>query len=232
MKKPALVISCEHAVDTVPKEYSSLFAPFKTLLASHRGIDFGSLTIAQQLNKKLSCDFVQATTTRLLVDCNRSINHPACFSEVTKNLAPELKQQIINQYYLPFREPVIALIKKHLAQGSQVVHLSIHSFTPVMNDIKRTTDIGLLYDPRRSSEKHLARQWKYEIQRLSPEFKVRMNYPYVGTSDGFTSAMRKQFTNDEYMGIEVESNQALTNNEQSLNTLKNILSDSLLKILY
>lgn len=231
IKKTALIISCEHAVDTVPKEYISLFAPFNTLLTSHRGIDFGALVIAQHLSEVIPCDFVQATTTRLLIDCNRSLNHPKCFSEVTKELSSEKKQTIINNYYLPFRQQVIEIINKHINQGLSVLHLSIHSFTPIMNNIVRNADIGFLYDPKRSSEKTLARQWKLSLNRNAPEFRVRMNYPYSGISDGFTSALRKQFTNDKYTGIEIESNQHLVKNRRDLDNLKNKIAISLLDLI-
>ena len=231
MKKIALVISCEHAVDTVPKEYLSLFLPFRRLLVSHRGIDFGALVIAQHLKESLSCDLLHATATRLLIDCNRSLNHPHCFSEVTKKLSLKEKQVIIDQYYLPFRQQIIAQIKTHHDQGFQVWHLSIHSFTPVMNNVVRHADIGLLYDPQCSFEKSLAKRWRLEIKKQAPKYIVRMNYPYRGISDGFTQTLRKVFSSSDYLGIEVESNQALTYNETSFDTLKNILLSSLLNLL-
>lgn len=231
MKKIALIISCEHAVDTVPEQYIPLFQPFKELLNSHRGIDFGALTVARHLKETLPCEFIQADATRLLIDCNRSLHHPSCFSEITTPLPQEEKTKIINQYYLPFREKVTGLIQKNIEQKLQVWHLSIHSFTPVMNNIVRNTDIGLLYDPQRPSEKNLCEQWQKEMRFIAPTVRVRRNYPYKGTSDGFTVALRKQFKDTDYVGIEIESNQKHALNAQSINTLKNLLSDSLLKII-
>jgi predicted N-formylglutamate amidohydrolase len=235
MKEIALIISCEHAVDTVPDPYLPLFAPFNDLLKTHRGIDFGALAIARHLynavKDTLPCDFIQAQATRLLIDCNRSINHPSCFSEVTRDLPFEEKIKIINQYYQPFREQLIDFIQKNMKQKLQVWHLSIHSFTPIMNNLTRTTDIGLLYNPQRSAEKMLCEQWQKEIQQLSLTMRVRRNYPYKGIADGFTTFLRKQFSDSDYIGIEVESNQALILQAQSLDTLKNLLSDSLLKLI-
>ncbi|KTD55346.1 N-formylglutamate amidohydrolase [Legionella quateirensis] len=231
MKNIAIVISCEHAVDTVPEEYTTLFAPFKELIKTHRGIDFGALAIARYLKDTLPSDFIQAHATRLLIDCNRSLNRPSCFSEVTRDLPAEEKNKIIKLYYQPFREQVTNLIQKHINQKLQVWHFSIHSFTPVMNDQVRATDIGLLYNPQRPSEKDLCEQLQKEIQQLNPEIRVRRNYPYKGISDGFTTFLRKKFTDTEYVGIEIESNQSLTLNEQSIDILKKILSDSLLKLI-
>ncbi|HAT8180445.1 TPA: N-formylglutamate amidohydrolase [Legionella pneumophila] len=224
MKNIALLISCEHAVDTVPHEYQILFNPHKELLESHRGIDFGALEIAQSIHKRNHCSLFQATCTRLLVDCNRSINHRHCFSEITKNLSSDEKKKILDQFYFPFRNQVMNHIHQLIRQGLQVWHLSVHSFTPVMNNIIRTTDIGLLYDPQRISEKVLARQWQKEIKMSYPQFKVRMNYPYKGISDGFTASLRKKYSHYEYVGIELEVNQKLILNNHSLDALKNTVS--------
>jgi len=231
MKKIALVFSCEHAVDTVPKEYQQLFAPFSTLLASHRGIDFGAKAIAESFKKKFPCDLIQAQATRLLVDCNRSISHSSCFSEVTRDLPDSEKNKITTTYYLPFREQVTSLIQKHVHLGFQVWHLSIHSFTPVMNEVVRNAEIGFLYDPKRLTERTAAKQWQKAIKTVAPDLRVRRNYPYSGVTDGFTTALRKQFSPEEYLGIEVESNQAVTRQPQSLSQLQEILTLSLAKIL-
>lgn len=229
MKNIALVISCEHAVNSVPSEYHTLFEPHKELLESHRGIDFGALEIAQSIHEANSCGFFQATCTRLLVDCNRSINHPNCFTEITKNLPSHEKKKILNQFYFPFRNQVINHINQLMSQNFQVWHLSVHSFTPMMNDIIRIADIGFLYDPQRDSEKILAKQWQKEIKLLYPEFKVRMNYPYKGTSNGFTTSLRKEYSHNEYIGVELEVNQKLTLDDHSLDNLKNILALSVNK---
>lgn len=223
-KKFGIVISCEHAVNTIPRLYLPLFAPYQHLLSTHRGIDFGALAIAQHLATASSSALISATASRLLIDCNRSLNRPHCFSEVTNTLPALEKQAIIDQYYQPFRQAVIAQINQHIGQGLQVLHLSIHSFTPVLNDVVRHTDLAFLYDPRRTQEKHLARHWQSLIKEQAPEYRVRMNYPYQGISDGFTSFLRKQYSQDQYLGLEIETNQALTQSAQSLNNINNILT--------
>ncbi len=225
-----ILITCEHAVNTVPEEYAPLFLPFRNLLESHRGIDFGALEIAQHLQKMTHADLEIVTATRLLIDCNRSLHHARCFSEVTKNLTHQEKQKIIEEYYAPFRQQVMSRVSELTRNGHKVLHLSIHSFTPVMNDEVRNADIGLLYDPRRILEKNWAAMWQEKIKKIAPEFRVRKNYPYKGINDGFNSALRKQFAPDIYIGLEVESNQKLVENTQSLNKLKNIIAESLLSI--
>jgi hypothetical protein len=54
-----------------------------------------------------------------------------------------------------------------------------------------------------------------------------MNYPYRGTSDGFTAALRKRYAEDSYLGLEIEVNQALLFEQESTQTVTETLTDSL-----
>lgn len=230
MQEIKVVLSCEHAVDIIPEAYQSLFASHSNLLATHRGIDFGACSITDYLAKNIKCDVIKATTSRLLIDCNRSLNKKGCFSEITDSLSDFQKEEIINTYYLPFRKSVETCIKRHLAAGHVVWHFSIHSFTPIMNGEVRNADIGLLYDPRRKSERALAQCIKSNIQQQYPAYKLRLNYPYRGISDGFTSYLRKQYSENQYVGIEIESNQKIVEQEKSFMSLKNTLAQALVNI--
>ena len=230
MKPTILFISCEHAVNTVPQAYAHLFHQHAAVLQTHRAIDFGAIEIATHLQRSLNCDHTTATITRLLIDCNRSLKHPSCFSEFTNSLSDTEKQQLIEQYYLPYRQQTEALIKEHIDHGNQVFHVSCHSFTPVFNGVTRNAGIGFLYDPAHHGEKEVAREW-YGILSHKTDYRIRMNYPYRGKSDGFTSYLRKKYAERDYIGLELEVNQTLVNDKASLNTLANALSSSLSELL-
>ena len=232
MTKPiALLLSCEHAVNTVPDKYIDLFNGQENVLHTHRGIDFGALDIATHLHETFRCDFTQARVSRLLIDCNRSLGHAHCFSEFTKHLSSKDKQDLINEYYLPFRQQTEQLIQSHIEQGFQILHLSIHSFTPELNGIKRNAGIGILYDHARHGEQEGARIWRSLLLQQTPTYRVRMNYPYHGNTDGFTTSLRKTYTEHDYIGFEVESNQALLSEKASLNEVANALSSSLQELM-
>ena len=164
-KKPIIFLSCEHAVNTIPPAYQAIFAEHSSLINSHRGIDFGALGIAEQLAKQLTVELITAKTSRLLIDFNRSLTHPTCFSEVTTGLADNIKQAIITNYYQPYREAIESFLRSAIDKQHRVIHLSIHSFTPELHGIKRNTDIGLLYDPKRPSEKIFATRWKQQLHQ-------------------------------------------------------------------
>jgi len=227
MNTLALVLSCEHAVNTIPTEYRRAFEPWQSLLHTHEAIDFGALEIATGIQETLGCELIQAKSSRLLIDCNRSLSHPTCFSKVSKEFELEVKERLVDEQYLPFRQAVIEAIQKQLEAKYQVLHLSIHSFTPKLQGQVRQAEFGLLYDPKRAHEKSFATLWQAELKDLAPEYRVRKNYPYQGISDGFTTALRKLFSNEDYLGLELETNQALVNTPLPL--VKKILVLSLVR---
>lgn len=207
---PALrrcLITCEHGGNRVPPPYMPLFEGHGELLASHRGWDPGALALARGLARALDAPLHYATVSRLVIDLNRSVGHPRLYGEATRGLPPGSRRQILDRHYLPYRQRVEARIRQEVAAGHRVVHVSAHSFTSVLDGEVRNADVGLLYDPARPGEAELARRWQAALKASAPGLRVRRNYPYTGTSDGFTAYLRKRFTAAEYVGIELEVNQ-------------------------
>lgn len=203
------IITCEHADNTIPTAYASLFEGLEAELNSHQGYDAGALLMAQALAHGFDGELVSANTSRLLVDLNRSIGHPRIFSPATRALTTAKRNQILDDHYRPFRLRVEGLVTQAQARDQRVIHVSSHSFTPVLNDTVRTADIGLLYDPRRAPEAALCARWKAALGTQIGELRVRRNYPYVGKGDGLTSYLRQRFPSNTYIGIELEVNQAI-----------------------
>ena len=203
----ALVITCEHGGNLVPPEYASLFTGYETVLATHRGWDPGALELAQQLATAFSAPLIASTTTRLLVDLNRSIGHPQLYFEATRSLVPLARRQIMDRYYRPHRDQVEATVASLITVGRRVVHVASHSFTPELNGIVRQADIAWLYDPKRPGEGVFSYQWLAAFAQRRPGLKLRRNYPYQGKFDGLTSLLRKRYAPEQYVGIELEVNQ-------------------------
>lgn len=200
-----LVLTCEHGGNRVPAEYRGLFRGAAGVLATHRGFDAGALTAARFLAARLRAPLVAATTTRLLVDLNRSPHNPAVFSRYTRDLPAEERERLLAMHHRPHRDSVRTRIRQALGSRARVLHLAVHSFTPVLRGEVRDFDIGLLYDPKRSAERRFCTDWQRQLRRA--DFRVRRNAPYRGTSDGFTTALRREF-GPRYLGIELEINQS------------------------
>jgi predicted N-formylglutamate amidohydrolase len=204
----ALLLSCEHGGNRVPRQFAELFHGRRRLLDSHRGYDAGALDLARRCARQLETPLIHATVTRLLIDLNRSLHHRRVFSEITAPLPEETKAAIIADHYLPYRGRVQQAIER-LADAGRVVHVSVHSFTPVLGGLRRTADVGLLYDPSRPGEAAFAERWKQALAERRGDLRVRRNYPYLGKADGLTTALRKRDAADRYVGIELEVNRAL-----------------------
>jgi predicted N-formylglutamate amidohydrolase len=208
-KSVALVLSCEHAGNHVPAHYRSLFRGAKRDLASHLGWDPGALDLARAIVRATGAPLVANNVTRLLVECNRSVGHPQLFSRLSRKLSREERDQVLKLYYLPHRGAVEAVVRSAMRTHDRVIHVGVHTFTPVLNGRKRTADVGLLFDPRRNPEAHFADVWSHALHWEAPHLNVKMNYPYKGSSDGLTTALRQKFPARRYIGIELEVNQAI-----------------------
>lgn len=203
----SIVVSCEHGGNAVPARYRPLFTPHAAALASHRGYDRGALAMARALAAAFGAPLAAAMTTRLLVDLNRSHGHPQLYSFVTRGASPALRREIFERHYLPHRRRVESLIAGAIQAGRSTLHLSCHSFSAEFNGVARSADVGLLYDPARAGEAALCAAWQRELRILSPDLRVRRNYPYLGKSDGFTTWWRQRHPETAYLGIELELNQ-------------------------
>lgn len=206
-RKNLLVVTCEHGGRDVPACWTALFSGFEALLETHRGWDPGALALGQQMAARFGVPLHAATTTRLLVDLNRSIGHRQLFSEVTRALSPARRKDIVARHYRPYRDAVEAAIAGHIAAGFRVIHIASHSFTPTLNGVDRHADVAWLYDPRRAGEAAFSKAWMMDFARRAPAMRVRRNYPYQGRGDGLTSLLRKRYPDEAYVGIELEVNQ-------------------------
>ncbi len=203
----SLLITCEHGGNSVPAIYTALFRDQADTLASHRGFDAGALELGQELAAGLGAPYYYASVTRLLIDLNRSVGHPALYSEFTTNLPARERADILAQYYKPQRQRIEACVQSRIATGATILHIASHSFTPEWQGKERTADVGLLYDPTRRREQHFARHWQNALVEALPDLRVRRNYPYLGSADGLTTSLRRKFGPDQYLGLELEINQ-------------------------
>jgi predicted N-formylglutamate amidohydrolase len=204
-----VVVTCEHGGNRIPSECADLFRGWTRVLVSHRGHDPGALVMARELASALHAPLVAATVSRLVVDLNRTLSNRSAWSDATRHLSMADKECIAARYYFPYRNRVDVLVGSAVAAGHRVIHLSSHSFTPVLDGEVRNADIGLLYDPARSGEVAIASRWKAALAEASPGLRVRRNYPYAGRNDGLTSSLRRRFPASRYVGIELEVNQAI-----------------------
>jgi predicted N-formylglutamate amidohydrolase len=204
-----LLVTCEHGGNEVPAEYAPLFAGAEAVLASHRGFDAGALDVARAIAAATGARLIYATTSRLIVDLNRSARHPRLLSEWSRKLDAAGRAALLARHYTPYRLEVERCVAEAAERGVRLVHICAHSFTPVLDGAERKADVGLLFDPRRDLEARAVEQWQQRLRRAAPAWRVRKNYPYRGVADGLTTHLRRKFDDSGYAGIELEINQRL-----------------------
>jgi predicted N-formylglutamate amidohydrolase len=206
-----VVVSCEHATKEIPREYQSLFASAEAQAAlwSHRGYDAGAKELAELLGATFGVAPHLGTSSRLLCDLNRSYGHPKIHSEFTQSLSASELEHVIEKHWRPYRDAVEKDVASKLNAAKRVLHLSCHSFTPVLDGVPRTVEVGLLYDPKRRHERSLAKIMKEELSQRLAGLRVRCNQPYRGNSDGLASHLRKIHSDERYVGFELEVSHAV-----------------------
>ena len=228
MTRVALLFTCEHGGAQVPARLRPLFADAGEALASHRGLDIGALKLARELARALRAPLLACTTSRLVVDANRSLGHPRLFSEFTRGLPAAERERLVERHWRPHRAAVTAQLVAARRSRRRLVHVSVHSFTPVWEGVERDVDVGLLYDPSRPGERELAGAWIEALRERDGELRLRRNQPYRGTADGVTSALRKQHGAERYVGLELEVSQRFPRGDaRAWRRLRRDLADSL-----
>jgi predicted N-formylglutamate amidohydrolase len=209
MRRPRrrLLVSCEHGGNRVPGEYAALFAGAADVLATHRGYDLGALEIARAFGRRLGVTPFAATTTRLVVDLNRSPGNRNVFSAYTRGLGEAQRAAALAAHYWPYRHTVEAAVADAVRGGHGVLHVSSHSFTPVLRGEVRNCDVGFLYDPSRRGEVRFVEAWYAALAAAAPSLVLRRNYPYRGVSDALVTHLRRRYASRGYVGMELEVNQ-------------------------
>jgi predicted N-formylglutamate amidohydrolase len=207
MKTTTLLFTSEHGGNEIPEEYTYLFKDHTKILKTHRGYDLGIWSLAETFSEIMQERLFKTPISRLVVDVNRSLWRRTLFSEVTKSLSKEEKRIILDKYYHPHQRKIVSYAEDKIAAGQKILHIATHSFTPLLNGKTRNTDIGLLYNPARSNEKLISKEWKKCLAEEIPGLRVRFNYPHLGKPDGMAARFRKIYPNESYLGIELEINQ-------------------------
>ena len=114
-----LVLTCEHGGNDIPDAYKKHFKN-KAILQTHRALDLGALDLFETL-EPLSDASYYSTTSRMLVELNRSLHHKQLFSEFTTNLSNIEKDNIINSYYLPYRTTVENKIRDYIETNNAYI---------------------------------------------------------------------------------------------------------------
>ncbi len=187
------VIVCDHASNRIPEKYGTLGLS-QIERVSHIAWDPGALSVSRALSQQLDAPLVQSTVSRLIIDCNRSLDAPDLIwtlSEATRiaaneNLDPDERDFRIAHFHRPYHASIETLLEARRHAGQETILVCMHSFTPVYHGVPRPWPIGLIHglDQRYT-------QVLYEALKANdPDLNVGWNEPYAAHS-GVTLTLEK-----------------------------------------
>ncbi|MBC8282828.1 MAG: N-formylglutamate amidohydrolase [Nitrospinae bacterium] len=144
------VLLCDHASNLVPRRLNNLGLKPKQL-AEHIAWDPGAAVVARGLSSCLDAPLVLSSYSRLVIDCNRSPLNTKSIAEQSAGVSIPGNQGLSQEQRASRRrelfEPYHLAISKLLDDRSQLntLLLSIHSFTPVLDGLRRPWPIGVCY---------------------------------------------------------------------------------------
>jgi predicted N-formylglutamate amidohydrolase len=188
-----VVLICEHAANRIPGALDGLGIDADTR-RSHVAWDPGAAEVARAMAVRLDAPLFLQRFSRLVYDCNRPVFAESAVPAVSERYtipgndgldrAARARRQAA--IYLPFRDTVAAFVRARLAAGRPPMIVTVHTFTPVFQGRRRTTELGVLHDAD-------ARLADAVLALLTAEdgLEVRRNDPY-GPEDGVTHTLKVQ----------------------------------------
>ena len=149
----AFVITCDHASNFVPPQFSDLGLEAADLVR-HIAWDPGALGVSRAMSRLLDAPLVCGGVSRLIIDCNRPLGAFDLIAEKSEttvipgnaDLSAAAKAGRIARYYDPFHSGVEAAVARKLSNGSAPGVIAVHSFNPVYNGVSRPWEIGIIHD--------------------------------------------------------------------------------------
>lgn len=143
----------DHAGNRVPQALADLGLDAEALTA-HIALDIGVAELGAILADRLGATFIRQAYSRLVIDCNRSpdaADSIACVSDgrpIPGNvgISPADRDERRAAIFDPYHAAIDRCLATMLAREVAPIVVSLHSFTPVMNGLRRPWEIGVLHD--------------------------------------------------------------------------------------
>ncbi|MFG6585662.1 MULTISPECIES: N-formylglutamate amidohydrolase [unclassified Sulfitobacter] len=174
------VFGCEHAGNRIPLSLGSLGLS-RAERTRHIAWDIGAARLTEKLSEKLDSPAVLQAYSRLVFDCNRTMDHPGAFvvdadgSYVSGNagLNREEKSRREAEIYRPFHNALSAVLDRRRWVGERFSYVAVHSFNDEVRGQKRPWHVGFLYN-QHSAMSHFLIDWF----RKNTGYTIGDNQPY------------------------------------------------------
>lgn len=204
-----LVLTCEHASNAVPTpcHVSRRDRPW---LQTHWAFDIGANELTREIVRDTGSAAALARFSRLFCDANRDPSDPSVIARsvelhalgFNELLSSAERVKRIEAYHVPFHAAVDRLIEQRRPAGGDIAVVSIHSFVPALDGLRRAIDVGVLFNPYEAIARRLAEGLR------GRGMTVGLNEPYSGRRGLIYSAERHGLRH-QAVYLEIEVNQAL-----------------------
>lgn len=178
----SLILICDHASNAVPAALHGL-GLIERDLHRHIAHDIGAAAVTRLLADRLDAPAVLAGYSRLVIDTNRSLDHPESINResdgtvipANQDVSPQQAQQRAEACFWPFHRKIGAGIAGCALRNVRPAIIAIHGFTPVFAGTKRPWHMGILWNEDGSLAVPLI-----EALRTHEDLVIGDNEPYSG----------------------------------------------------
>lgn len=144
---------CDHAGSHIPEQLNELGLEKKDRYR-HIALDIGIREVGEKLANLLNSTLVLQNYSRLVIDCNRCLEHETLIAKTSdktvingnQNLSDEEKKNRIITIFQPYHDTIEQLILERQKRKQSTIFIALHSFTPTMNGIDRPWHAGILHN--------------------------------------------------------------------------------------
>lgn len=229
---PVLLV-CDHADYRMPKSVNGLGLKY-ALERQHIAWDIGAAAVTHRLSEMIDAPAAFTTYSRLVIDPNRPLTHPAAFPHVSdgivvpgnENLSDKERRARADALYWPYHRAIQRELAAFADRGVQPWVLSIHTCTPVFMGFSRPWHIGVIWN----EDDRLPRPLIEHLRR-DESILVGDNKPYSGRSkNSFTLNYHAEPAGLPHAGIEIR--QDLLADAEGVEAYARRLADAMLAIVY
>ena len=204
-KAPVLLV-CDHASRAFPADMRQLGVA-DWVIEQHVACDIGAAMVTRHLADQLDAPAILAGYSRLIVDLNRKLHGESAFIKVSDGIAipgnldigEEEKRERVQSFFDPYHDAITRRLGDFESRGIVPAFLSIHTCTPVFNNIFRHCHIGVMWDTDPRIPVPLMK-----ALNKNQELEVGDNEPYSGRHPhDYTIDFHAELTGLPNVGIEV-----------------------------
>jgi len=180
-----LLFVCDHAGRAIPAALGRLGLD-EAALARHIAWDIGIADLTRALARRFDAPVVLSNYCRLVIDCNRRLEHPTSIPPVSdrvmvpanQELTPAQRQARIDGCFWPYHNEIERVLDSFTQRKIVPAFISMHSFTPIFQGFERPWHIGVLWDRDGRLSVPLMAALREECELI-----VGDNEPYTGRNN-------------------------------------------------